>query len=360
LSTLLATSLLACVATPSSPSVGPDPTALPSGSPIGSPAAPSPSKAEQVSWFPVSPAGEQPPGREDHTWTVAPDGATAYLFGGRDAAGQAFDDLWAYDLATDHWRQLAAARPPPARFGHNAVWVDGFGLVVFAGQSPTSFYNDLWAYDPDGNRWRQLPADGDAPVARYGSCAAVGPDGRLWISHGFTSEGTRFADTRAYDFSTLAWTDETPAGERPVERCLHGCWWTDDGQLALYAGQTTGVPALADLWKFMPGPRIGTNTWSEVTLQRRWPRERQLYASARWQGGTIVFGGGSLGGGYLDDTWTLADDGTASRIRAGARPAARAGAELIADPARDRLLLFGGRDAGGTMRDVWELRLPAI
>ncbi|HEX5579605.1 MAG TPA: kelch repeat-containing protein, partial [Candidatus Limnocylindria bacterium] len=291
------------------------------------------------------------------TWTVDPDGTTAYLFGGRDAAGRAYDDLWAYDLATDGWRQLAADGPP-ARFGHNAAWVDGVGLVVFAGQSPTTFYNDLWAYDPVADRWRQLPDAGDAPVARYGSCAAVGPDGRLWISHGFTSEGSRFADTRAYDFTTQAWSDETPAGERPVERCLHGCWWTDDGRLALYAGQTTGVPALADLWQLTPGPRIGTNAWSEVTPSRSWPPERQLYAAARWGAGTVVFGGGSLGGGFRNDTWLRADDGTASRIRTGRGPAARAGAELIADPTRDRLLLFGGRDADGTMRDVWALRPP--
>ena len=166
------------------------------------------------------------------------------------------------------WRPIAGDRsrqsgPRPA----SATTPRGsttWAWSIFAGQSPTTFYNDLWAYDPAADRWRELPAGGDAPVARYGSCAAIGPDGRLWISHGFTSEGSRFADTRAYDFTTHDWSDETPAGERPVERCLHGCWWTDDGRLALYAGQTTGVPALGDLWQLTPGPRIGTNAWSEV------------------------------------------------------------------------------------------------
>jgi len=302
------------------------------------------------------PGGEAPPAREDHTWTLAADGTTAYLFGGRDGVGRAFDDLWAYDLTTDRWRQVDAGGPP-ARFGHNAAWVDNVGLVIFAGQSATAFYNDLWAYNPAAARWRELPAGGDAPVARYGSCAAVGPDGRLWISHGFTSEGSRFADTRAYDFTTHGWTDETPAGERPVERCLHGCWWTDDGRLALYAGQTTGLPALEDLWQLTPGPRIGTNGWSEVTAGARWPAARQLYASARWGTATVVFGGGSASGGFLDDVWLIADDGRTTRLQRGG-PAARSGAELIADPERGRLLLFGGRDADGAMHDTWELRLP--
>jgi hypothetical protein len=361
LTVLLAIALAACTATPSTlPSTSPP--ATPTMSPLPtSPVTPSPSPSQAeplVGWHALETGGPAPSAREDHTWTVSPDGATAYLFGGRDVAGRAFDDLWAYDLAANRWQRIRAGGPP-ARFGHNAAWVDGVGLVIFAGQSAATFYNDLWSYDPAANRWTRLPAAGDAPVARYGSCAAVGPDGRLWISHGFTSDGSRFADTRAYDFTTRRWTDETPAGERPVERCLHGCWWTDDGRLALYAGQTTGVPALDDLWQLTPGPRIGTNAWSELSIRRRAPVARQLYASARWRGRTVVFGGGTLSGGYLDDTWLIADDGRATRIDSAQRPPPRSGAEVIADPSRGRLLLFGGRDADGAMNDLWELTPPA-
>jgi hypothetical protein len=310
-----------------------------------------------VGWRQLEAAGDVPSAREDHTLTTTPDGATAYLFGGRTADGQALDDLWAFDLATDSWSRVAG-NGPPARFGHNAAWVDGVGLVIFAGQSAATFYNDLWAFDPAADHWRQLPGRGDAPVPRYGSCAAVGPDGRLWISHGFTSEGSRFADTRAYDFPTDTWTDETPAGDRPIKRCLHGCWWTDDGSFSLYAGQTDGVPALGDLWRLTPGPRPGTNTWSRVKADGRWPADRQLYAATRWGRSAVVFGGRGIDGRYLDDAWLFPDDDAPSRIRAGEGPAARMGAELIADPRRDRVILFGGRDADSAYDDLWELQLP--
>ena len=77
-----------------------------------------------------------------------------------------------------------------------------------------AFFDDIWAYDPAAEAWRELPSLGDVPPARYGSCASLGPDGRLWISHGFTDSG-RFDDTRAYDFATGEWTDETPDGDLP-------------------------------------------------------------------------------------------------------------------------------------------------
>ena len=110
-------------------------------------------------------------------------------------------------------------RGPAARFGHEAAWVEDVGLVVFAGQAGATFFNDLWAYDPDADAWTELPGSGDVPVSRYGTCAAVGPDGRLWISHGFTSDGVRFSDTRAYDFE-LGHLGRRDARRRPPGRAL--------------------------------------------------------------------------------------------------------------------------------------------
>lgn len=308
-------------------------------------ATPEPTPAP-LAWSELDARG--PSAREDHTWTVDASGETAYLFGGRDGA-DVFGDLWTFDLASDAWSQLEAAGPAP-RFGHEAVWVEGIGLVVFAGQAGTAFFNDLWAFDPETGAWRQLPSGGDVPVARYGTCAAIGPDGRLWISHGFTSDGTRFADTRAYDFADGTWTDETPSGDLPVNRCLHGCWWTADGELALFGGQTTGVTALDDRWVLRPA-----DGWAAVDGAR--PDARNLYARARTDGATLLFGGQALDASRLDDAWLLVD-GEADAVPldvAGEGPPGRSGAELVRDPSRGRYLLFGGLGADGALGDTWQL-----
>jgi hypothetical protein len=321
-------------------------TASPAETASGAPSATE--EPEPLAWSRLDVDGPEP--REDHSWTVDDTGETAWLFGGRDGA-TVFGDTWSFDLATDTWTRLDVPAAPPARFGHEATWVDGIGLVVFAGQSgPDTFFNDLWVFDPVAATWARLPAGGAVPTPRYGSCAAIGPDGRLWISHGFTEEGARFSDTRAYDFASASWTDVTPAdGPRPVERCLHGCWWTDDGALALYAGQTTGLTALDDLWL------LDDEGWTQV--DGALPPARNLYARARVDGGTIVVGGQGVDGGYLDDLWLLAD-GASDAVTldpAGEPPPARAGGELIVDPATGRAILFGGRTAEGPLGDTWVL-----
>ena len=282
------------------------------------------------------------------------EGEVAYLFGGRDRDA-VFGNLWAYELATDTWTELPLSAGPDARFGHEAVWVEDIGLVTFAGQaSPTDFFDDLWAYDPAAGSWRELPAGGAVPVARYGTCAAIGPDGRLWISHGFTSENVRFADTVAYDFASGEWTDETPEPPLPVNRCLHGCWWTDAGELALFGGQTTGTAALRDLWL------LGDGGWTPVDGVR--PSERNLYARARLAGATLVFGGQTVDRTYLADAFLFPDgemDAVAVETE-GPGPAPRAGAEMVVDSRRDRVLLFGGSDGEQAYDDLWELRGLAL
>jgi hypothetical protein len=347
----------ACAGPPASQTPGATGTgSQTAGASADEPSATPQASGAQAGWRQLAVEGPVPAARQDHTWTVTPDGATAYLFGGQGEDGAALDDLWAFDLATATWASVEASGPP-ARFGHNAAWVDGVGLVIFAGQAGTTFFNDLWALDPASDTWRELPAGGDPPVARYGSCAAVGPDGRLWISHGFTSAGQRFADTRAYDFATGAWTDETPAAERPIERCLHACWWTQEGSLALYAGQTNGITALGDLWQLTPGPRPGTNAWVELAEAAE-PAARNLYAAARFGAETVTFGGQALDGSYLADVWLLPDEGAPTAVTLAESPPGRSGAELIGDTNGGRLLLFGGRNGDATFDDLWELVLP--
>lgn len=295
-----------------------------------------------------------PVGREDHTWTVDDDGRFAYVFGGRDG-GRAFGDLWRYDLVGDAWKRISPkSRTPAPRFGHSAVWVEGRGLIVFAGQQGDEFFDDLWVYDPDRKRWRELPARGQVPKRRYGSCMVLGRDGRLWISHGFTSSG-RFDDTRAYDLKTRRWAVITPDGRRPGERCLHECFTSAAGDLVLYGGQDDGSFALGDVWS--------------IDEDRSWDRHedppakwRRLYGVTEAGASVYIFGGAGEDDANLADLWRV-DRETLEfeQVRVdGNHPAARFAGTLVTDLERGRLLLFGGQADAGAKSDVWELVETAV
>jgi hypothetical protein len=305
-----------------------------------------PSPAGPLEWRPITTGGTSPAAREDHTWTVDGDRRIAYLFGGRTADGPS-DELWAFDLESNIWTQLSAGGAvPAARFGHTATWVPEVGLVVWSGQGNDGFFADVNAYNPAENAWIELPSLGAAPDARYGSCASLGPDGELWISHGFTADG-RFSDTRSYEFASGTWTDRTPLGEVPIERCLHDCFWSAD-RLILYGGQTNGVAALGDTWAY----DVDSGEWTQGPETAAPPR--QLYAlAASTEHGTLVVGGGAADGGYLADTLTLDSGALELQPLDVSGPGARSGASLIVDGGR--YLLFGGKDADGVLGDVWEL-----
>ena len=310
-----------------------------------------------LAWALLVPAGETPTGREDHTWTVDEAGATAYLFGGRDGA-TVHGDLWAYDLAADAWRRVepAAGTAPVARFGHEAAWIPGRGLVIFGGQAGSTFFGDTWLFDPDAGAWTRLPDEGDAPVPRYGSCSAVSPDGRLWISHGFTENGTRFDDTRAYDFDLERWANETPSDALPVRRCLHVCWWTAAGRLALYGGQTNGDPALGDLWALKPlASGEGRTGWE--SLGNPPPVDRNLVAAVAIGDEVIVFGGRDGDGKPLADLYRVSGDdlGFEAIATVGDGPSARWAATLVRNATRGRTLLFGGTDGTTANAETWAL-----
>lgn len=307
-------------------------------------------------WARLEVDGDGPAPREDHTWTVAEDGQTAYLFGGRDGA-TVFDDLWSFDLATERWQREAVDGPPAARFGHEAAWLPGHGLVIWAGQAGADFFDDVWLLDPSGRSWKKLKVDGDKPVARYGSCSGIDEDGLLWVSHGFTANGVRFDDTWTFDIAGRHWTKRPIAtDDGPIKRCLHACWWTSEGHFVLYGGQTNGVPALGDLWGLTRGPGAGPSVWAEAPDQPA--PARQLAAVARRDALTVIFGGRGSDGEALADAWILPDGATAlAPLTVADSPPARSGAAMVLDASGDRLVLFGGvgEDA---FDDVWELTFP--
>ena len=175
----------------------------------------------------------------------------------------------------------------------------------------------------------------------------------MWISHGFTQDDGRFADTRSYDFLSAIWTDRTPSGDVPVKRCLHDCFWSAGGRLILYGGQTTGVAALGDIWTFDPAAGAG---------RRNSSRLRRLVSSTRWHPTLVSATWCSVAAALtvaFSETHgpSTGADRSCTLLSSPPAPSARAGATLIVDPA-GRYLLFGGTNQDGLLGDLWDLSQP--
>jgi len=296
----------------------------------------------------------QPSPRFDGTIAYDPLGRQVFLFGGQDT--QPRNDLWAFSLASRQWTeiQVLGARPA-ARFGHTLIFdPQRRRLVLFGGQAG-GFFSDVWAYDVASGGWQQLAADDAGPSRRYAHSAIYEPvRDRLVISHGFTNAG-RFDDTWAFDFSNNSWRNLSPSGTRPLRRCLHhAAYDAANGQMYLYGGCASGFGPcpLGDLWSF----DLNTNQWTERTGAVKPPaREHYGMAFDAVRGRLVLFGGN--GGGLLNDTWEFDPRAGSWQQTAlsGPAPSPRHRHEAAYVTDRGFTVFFGGIASSGLTNELWML-----
>ncbi len=307
----------------------------------------------------VAAGGTAPSGRTDGAVAYDAAGRRLLLFGGQDA--QTRNDLWSFSLDTQQWTELSpSGDKPPARFGHTVIYDPARRrLVVFGGQAG-GFFSDVWAYECETNAWRQLAPDNAGPSKRYGHSAVYDPVAdRMVISHGFTDTG-RFDDTWAFDLGANRWRNLTPAGTRPLRRCLHDAVYDDrNRQMLLFGGCASGFGPcpLDDLWAF----DLNTHQWSQKSGSPR-PAARQWYGMAfDSRRGRLVLFGGAGPGGALNDTWEYdpAANVWSQASPRGEAPAGRSRHEAAYSPDLAAVFFFGGRTDAGLTNELLALGPPA-
>lgn len=304
------------------------------------------------------------------------------VFGGQPGPS---DETWQFDLATRVWTELATASDavrPEARFSVVAGMDEARGrfLVTTGEGRGKKHFNDVWAFDLATDTWSEVATSGPKPEVRYGASGGTFVFGAdyLIVTHGFAS--TRFDNTFALRLADDTWESLTP-GSCPFKRCLQGGVVTRDNRLTIYGGcgsggfgpcpafdawtlttqASSGVPPSRDAARWdeldqCPGPRLYTSLQiapgnPEGTND---PKRLVLFGGA---GG--IHGSGSSGEvGVLD----LADGGWTLLSPAGdAKPSVRRQTNLVyvnhnADSvnASDYVIAYGGNVGGG---DMWRLSL---
>ena len=303
--------------------------------------------------------GPAPLPRSAGTAVFDPVGRRLVIFGGESDQGL-LNDVWAFDLLTRAWSELATIgeRPEP-RLGANAIYdPNGHQMVIWAGQQGSRFFDDTWGLDLQRLEWRNLsPPPGDRPQARYGAAAVFDPLERAMVQFaGFTDLSQRFNDTQVFDLDSLAWEEVGPRRDsaRPVMRCLLTAALDPGARtMIIHGGQRTGP--LDDTWAF----DLGTREWMNLTPEVR-PSGRMLPSSFVDRERRFLVFGGATDAGRVNETWAFdlaLREWTRLQIPDPPPPREAAMSALVED--EEHFLVFGGR-GDARLNDLWELRRAAV
>lgn len=216
------------------------------------------------------------------------------VFGGLEANSAYSNSVWALPLdGPPEWYRLEPVGPAPTpRLLSTAVYDSHRDrMVIFGGQSSTS-YNDTWALSLSGPpTWTQIGASGSVPWRRYGHASVYDPDGqRLVVFGGFNDDNDVYV--LPLDSLNGQWKVLEVAGFPPLTPRAYGAavYEPIDGRMILHGG----FPDVSDAWAL---DLRGAPTWTLLAPSGVPAAPRDLFsavydpAHARM----IVFGGRGIG-----------------------------------------------------------------
>mmetsp|Transcript_85667 Transcript_85667/g.239358 ORF Transcript_85667/g.239358 Transcript_85667/m.239358 type:complete len:792 (+) Transcript_85667:172-2547(+) len=169
-------------------------------------------------WGSVHALGDVPQKRTDHSVVLFRDSMLVY--GGFDGHTR-FNDLRELQLRERRWSHITTTRSPTpqSRFGHTAVMY-GHSMFVFGGWDGHDTLQDFLEYDVSSNMWMQVPPRGSPPKARYRHTAVVCGDA-MFTFGGVDKAQYRFPDLHEYSFTLRHWSKVNTTSVAPTARTFH-------------------------------------------------------------------------------------------------------------------------------------------
>ncbi|HEV8481800.1 MAG TPA: kelch repeat-containing protein [Candidatus Eisenbacteria bacterium] len=313
-----------------------------------------------TSWVPLS--GTR---RRGHLAIYDPQRERMVVMGGDD--GTPLNDVWELDFTNSTWLKLTPAGTPPTPRAFHAGIYDPVRdrIIVFGGRDSLP-HNDTWELSFSGSlTWRQLTPSGTAPSPRIDHATIYDPlRHRMIVFGGTDASGTPMNDVWALSLTgSPTWTELTPSGSSPAPRGAAAMVYdaTRD-RVVMFGGYDKLVNALSDAWSLT---LYGTPAWSQLAASGTAPAPRlspsSIYDAQRER---IVFYGGTDLETYYSDVNELTLFGTptwSALTPANGTPQARADHKAVYDAVGDRMVVFGGSGMGGGMlNDTWSLQFLSI
>lgn len=317
-------------------------------------------------WTQLTPSGAPPSGRAGHSAIYDPVRDRMWVFAGSDGA-QYLDDVSYLSLTgAPAWIAVTPNGTPPwTRRSHSATYVPaGDRMIVFGGYT---YLNDVWALSLSGTpTWTELSVAGTPPDPRQGHLASYEPDSTRLVIVGGDNGSTWLNDVWDLDLTgTPTWIQEVTTGAPPSpRRFFAGDYDSVEKRILLFGGQG-GSGIVQDAWSLS---RVGTPTWDEVTpLDPPSPGPRWTLSGAfdPARRRLLVFGGTDAMGTRHGDLWSLSalppdsshicvDEGWQTVLPLAPPPGARFASAMVSEESRATLLLFGGKAVGFDHGDTWQ------
>ncbi|MDX9710729.1 MAG: DUF4215 domain-containing protein [Trichloromonas sp.] len=257
-----------------------------------------------------------PAGRTGHSISRNTTNGAVIVFGGWvDIFRQ---DTWEWSPSTGNWNQKTISGiKPPARISHKMAYNAENARHTLFGGTISNYDQDTWEFD--GTVWIQrkgsntAPCNGSSctlcssttcPSKRAGHNMAYDAVRKRIVLFGGDDGINKLNDTWEWDSTNGAWAERNVSGVKPLSRSSHAISY-DAGRkkIVLFGGRSVNKD-LNDVWEW-DGT---TGTWKNRTpntIPYSWPSGRfnveMAYDTLRDR--TVLFGGGVLAGGYLQDTW---------------------------------------------------------
>lgn len=255
-----------------------------------------------------------------------------------NASYPGFSDLinQTHSFSGTDWTQIGttlidASGPLPCRIDASMAY-DGTSLVLFGGKDASGvagYLNDTWLYN---SGWtKQTPAT--SPTQRAKAEMAYLASNTTSVLFGGINQISMLNETWTWSHSTLTWSLKTLATS-PAARYDFGMA-ASPTQVILFGGKG-GNLEFNDTWSWN-----GT-VWAQLSPATS-PSCRSEFcmtydtANSNW----VLFGGRD-GLGVKNDTWTF--DGTTWTLKAPTLiPAGRTSAQMCYDPQLGKVIMFGGQ-----------------
>ena len=305
------------------------------------------------------------PGRTEHAAIFDPVRSRMLVVGGWYYGVKS--EVWALTLPDPRAWSLVTDTQPTDRYLQLAIYDSARDRMVMYGGSYWDFHQqgviqgytlgDLWTLSLAGPPlWTRLAPVGTSPAGRESAIYDPVRDRMLVI--GRVSSSSTARGVWALTFSGApAWSTLTVSGVPPSDRSRHAAVYDPVRDRVVIVGGPTGS-TLNDVWELSLS---GTPTWNQLVPSGTPPSGRAGHTAVYDPvGDRIVVFGGSDAGGRRNDAWGLSLSGTPawSEIApAGVLPAPREGHSAIYDPMRSHMVVFGGTDATSVLDDVWALSL---